>query len=265
MVRFNGFLEPRYSEAAAKIVEDHKRDDHEALERDSEVFDAIASEASAAFDPRYRKIVGICSRIARNSSIYKALAAEIEPLIEEKMTQDPSRRFGTRAIEVPSGGLSGKTPGARWPRSTRTSSPGSNAMVKQVLDGLERKLLRKQILEHDVRPDGRKSFQIRKLTSEVGLLPKTHGSGLFTRGETQVLTIATLGAHGEKQILDDLGIEEYKSFMHHYNFPPYSTGEARPMRGPKRREIGHGALAERALLPVIPERGGLPLHHQAGF
>jgi polyribonucleotide nucleotidyltransferase len=114
------------------------------------------------------------------------------------------------------------------------------------------------MLEHDIRPDGRKPFQIRKLTTEVGLLPKTHGSGLFTRGETQVLAIATLGAHGEKQILDDLGIEEYKRFIHHYNFPPYSSGEARPMRGPKRREIGHGALAEKALLPIIPSEDDFP-------
>ena len=130
--------------------------------------------------------------------------------------------------------------------------PGLESTVKEILEGLERQLIRKQILEMNLRPDGRKSFQIRKITCEVGLLPKTHGSALFTRGETQVLTITTLGAHGEKQILDDLGIEDYKSFMHHYNFPPFSTGEARFMRGPKRREIGHGALVERALLPLIP-------------
>jgi polyribonucleotide nucleotidyltransferase len=92
----------------------------------------------------------------------------------------------------------------------------------------------------------------------VGILPRVHGSGLFTRGQTQVLTILTLGAIGEGQIIEGLGIEEFKRYMHHYNFPPFSVGEVRPMRGPGRREIGHGSLAERALLPVIPDQETFP-------
>jgi len=130
--------------------------------------------------------------------------------------------------------------------------------IHEIFDELERKILRKLITEKKIRPDGRKPFQIRKITCEVGVLPRTHGSALFTRGETQVLSIVTLGAYGEKQMLDDLGVEEYKRFIHHYNFPPFSTGEVRPMRGPKRREIGHGALVERALLPLIPEEEEFP-------
>jgi polyribonucleotide nucleotidyltransferase len=112
--------------------------------------------------------------------------------------------------------------------------------------------VRERIVDEGVRMDGRGLKDVREITVEVGVLPRTHGSGLFTRGQTQALTIATLGAMSDQQKLDGLGAEEFKRYMHHYNFPPFSVGEARPLRGPGRREIGHGALAERALLPVIP-------------
>src|SRR3984893_13498140 len=113
--------------------------------------------------------------------------------------------------------------------------------------------VRERIVEEGVRPDGRGLKDVRQITVEVGVLPRTHGSGLFTRGQTQALTIATLGSMSDKQKLDGLTLaDEFKRYMHHYNFPPYSVGEARPLRGPGRREIGHGALAERALLAVVP-------------
>ncbi len=124
--------------------------------------------------------------------------------------------------------------------------------VKQILSKLVKNEVRRLITEEKVRPDGRGVDQIRPLSSEVGLLPRTHGSGLFTRGQTQALSVCTLGALGDVQILDGLGVEESKRFMHHYNFPQFSVGETGPMRGPGRREIGHGALGERALEPVIP-------------
>lgn len=127
-----------------------------------------------------------------------------------------------------------------------------------ILDSLVKKEVRRLILEEDKRPDGRSTEQIRQLTSEIGILPRTHGSGLFRRGQTQVLSICTLGALGDVQILDGLDLEESKRFMHHYNFPPYSVGEARPLRAPGRREIGHGALGERALEPVIPSEDEFP-------
>jgi len=113
-------------------------------------------------------------------------------------------------------------------------------------------------MEEGVRPDGRDFTTIRPISCETHLLPRAHGSGLFTRGQTQVLTIATLGTPREEQQLDSLSPEESKRYMHHYNFPPYSVGETRPLRGTSRREIGHGALAERALLPVLPPEDEFP-------
>ncbi len=123
---------------------------------------------------------------------------------------------------------------------------------------MKREIVRRRTIEEGIRADGRDPKTVRSLSAEVGLLPRTHGSGLFTRGETQVLSVATLGTPREEQRLDDLSPEETKRYIHHYNFPPYSTGEVRFMRGPRRREIGHGALAERALLPVIPDNGEFP-------
>jgi polyribonucleotide nucleotidyltransferase len=130
--------------------------------------------------------------------------------------------------------------------------------VLEAFEGHLRTSVRQAILERGFRPDGRDSKTIREISCEVGLLPRTHGSGLFTRGQTQVLTIATLGTASDEQIIDGLGTEDKKRYIHHYNFPPYSTGEAGRMRGPGRREIGHGALAERALMPVIPGSAEFP-------
>jgi polyribonucleotide nucleotidyltransferase len=124
--------------------------------------------------------------------------------------------------------------------------------IRRAIDYQLKKLVRKKILDSQKHLDGRLPGEIRPLSSEVGLLPRTHGSGLFTRGRTQVLTITTLGSLREEQLIDGLGLEETKRFIHHYNFPPYSTGEVKRVGSPGRREIGHGALAERALEPIIP-------------
>ncbi len=125
-------------------------------------------------------------------------------------------------------------------------------MVVEALNKLLKAAVRQRTIQDGVRADDRALDAIRPLSAEVALLPRTHGSGLFSRGETQVLSVATLGTPREEQMLDDIFPEDSKRYMHHYNFPPYSTGETRPLRGPRRREIGHGALAERALLPVVP-------------
>lgn len=118
--------------------------------------------------------------------------------------------------------------------------------------------VRRLIIEEEIRPDDRQLDEVRKISCERGLLPRTHGSGLFTRGQTQVLTLTTLGAPGEVQILDGVIDEEDKRYMHQYNFPPFSVGDVRPLRSPGRREIGHGALAERALIPVLPSEDEFP-------
>ena len=130
--------------------------------------------------------------------------------------------------------------------------------IDEALYKLQKYVVRRWILDEGKRVDGRKILELRPLSAEVGLLPRVHGSGLFTRGQTQVLTAATLGALGEAQIIDGLDDEEYRRYIHHYNFPSFSVGETRPSRGPGRREIGHGALAERALVPVLPSEEEFP-------
>jgi polyribonucleotide nucleotidyltransferase len=131
-------------------------------------------------------------------------------------------------------------------------TPDVERQIKAALRSLLKDVVRKRIVEEGVRIDGRGVKDIRPLSAEVGVLPSVHGSGLFERGETQVLNVCTLAMPRMEQMIDALGVVERKRYMHHYNFPPFSTGETGFMRGPKRREIGHGALAERALVPVLP-------------
>lgn len=130
----------------------------------------------------------------------------------------------------------------------------SNLVLEEEIDSL----VHKKALEENQRPDGRKMDEVRSISAEIDLLPRTHGSGLFNRGETQVLTVLTLGSPGDEQTIDDMQEETTKRFLHHYSFPPYSVGEVRPMRGPGRREIGHGALAEKAIEPLIPSKEEFP-------
>ncbi|NJK82390.1 MAG: polyribonucleotide nucleotidyltransferase [Chloroflexaceae bacterium] len=132
------------------------------------------------------------------------------------------------------------------------------AAVSKMFEAMLKEEVRSAILERGLRVDGRNPNEIRPLHMEVGLIPRVHGSGLFTRGQTQVLTITTLGSPGDEQRLDDLGIETSKTYIHHYNFPPFSTGEVRRLSGPRRRDIGHGALAERSLYAVLPDENIFP-------
>ncbi len=134
----------------------------------------------------------------------------------------------------------------------------SQSEVISAFDTVMKKELRRAILEDEERPDGRGVDEIRPISCEVGVLPRTHGSALFTRGQTQALTSTTLGTPGDEQVIDTMLLDMRKRYMHHYNFPPYSTGETKPMRSPGRREIGHGALAERALVPVLPTKENFP-------
>jgi polyribonucleotide nucleotidyltransferase len=140
----------------------------------------------------------------------------------------------------------------------KEDDPTRNLQISTIFFSLEKDEVRKIILEKNVRADGRKPDEIRPISSTVGLLPRTHGSALFTRGETQALAVATLGTSEDEQRIDSLEGEYFKTFMLHYNFPPFSVGETKPLRGPGRREVGHGALAERALKPMIPTKQEFP-------
>ncbi len=144
------------------------------------------------------------------------------------------------------------------PAEGGTDGAVDSAAVAKAFDAVEKEIVRKRIALEKVRPDGRAKDEIRAIASEVGVTPRTHGSGLFTRGQTQVMTLLTLGASRDEQRVDSIAADDSKNFMHHYKFPPFSVGEAGFMRGPGRREIGHGALAERALLPVVPTREDFP-------
>lgn len=130
--------------------------------------------------------------------------------------------------------------------------------LKEILTEKIEKKMRKNILDHEKRLDGRTLDEIRPISGSVGIIPRTHGSGLFQRGETQVLSLTTLGSPGSAQIIDTMDVDEIKRYMHHYNFPPFSVGEAKPLRGTSRREVGHGDLAERALIAVLPEKEKFP-------
>lgn len=136
--------------------------------------------------------------------------------------------------------------------------PEQEGELRQALDALMKQIVRRLITLEHKRPDGRAVTEVRPLTCEVDLLPRTHGSAVFTRGQTQIMSVVTLGSLRDNQLLDGLEAEETRRYLHHYNFPPYSVGETRPMRGPGRREIGHGALARRALEPVIPSEEEFP-------
>ncbi len=136
--------------------------------------------------------------------------------------------------------------------------PGQGKAIADLVEAVTKTEVRRMILDEGVRTDGRGPRDIRPLSAQVGLLPRVHGSGLFIRGQTQVLTSCTLGTSEDEQIIDDLSLRERKRYMHHYDFPPYSVGEVRPLRSPGRREIGHGALAERALEPVLPPEEAWP-------
>jgi len=141
----------------------------------------------------------------------------------------------------------------------RVATTEDSKAVGKLFKNLTKELMRRQIIEDGVRVDGRKLDEVRPVSCQVGLLPRrVHGSGLFNRGLTQVLSTVTLGTPGDAQKLDDLNPEEDKRYLHHYNFPPYSVGETKPMRSPGRREIGHGALAERAIVPVLPPQEDFP-------
>jgi polyribonucleotide nucleotidyltransferase len=212
--------------------------------------------------------------IRESIQLQRRLVAEAgtKPTIPYQPQLDYGDDVWTRVLDVGSESLTGATTivskaernaaldeaGASIAAALEEELSGREREVKAAVRALTKQLVRRRIVEDGVRIDGRGPSDIRPLSAEVGVLPTAHGSGLFQRGETQVLNVTTLGMPRMNQLLDTIGIDESKRYMHHYNFPPYSTGETGFMRGPKRREIGHGLLAERALLPVVPSAEEFP-------
>ncbi|MFI3684337.1 polyribonucleotide nucleotidyltransferase [Vagococcus fluvialis] len=186
----------------------------------------LEKEINDTYQARMVEAIQTEEKLAREDNI-DALKEEIKAFYEEKFAEDEEL--------------------AKWMKE-----------VRQILEDMEKNEVRRLITIDKVRPDGRKIDEIRPLASETGVLPRVHGSGLFTRGQTQALTTCTLAPLGEHQIIDGLGVEESKRFIHHYNFPQFSVGSTGPSRGPGRREIGHGALGERALAQVIPSEEDFP-------
>ncbi|HVL33038.1 MAG TPA: polyribonucleotide nucleotidyltransferase [Actinomycetota bacterium] len=185
-----------------------------------------------------------------SDEVFEAVSQMVQPDLESALTiADKAEREG-RLDEIKATMKEKLGSDERFADRDKEFSPALRALTK--------KLVRKRIVKEGIRIDGRKLDELRPLSADVNLLPRSHGTGLFQRGETQVLSIATLGMMRMTQMIDTLDPTEEKRYMHHYNFPPFSTGEARPLRGPKRRDIGHGALAERALLPVVPSEEEFP-------
>ncbi len=184
-----------------------------------------------------------------------------EKLIADTLTKNgiEAALYGTKAeIEENTSRVKDTTKEELHADITDENSVNFNDIFSLVCDEVCDAIVHKNIITNKKRPDSRLPEEIRPITCEVGILPRPHGSGLFTRGETQALTITTLGAPGDQQIIDTMEVDEKKSYIHHYNFPPFSVGEVRFMRGPGRREIGHGALAEKALMPVLPPKETFP-------
>ncbi|MEI8096543.1 MAG: polyribonucleotide nucleotidyltransferase [Candidatus Moraniibacteriota bacterium] len=160
------------------------------------------------------------------------------------------------AVEESMSNISKKV--SAWAKEKYPEQASIDELLSLISDEVADGIVHENVLREEKRPDGRKLTEIRPIWCKVGVLPRTHGTGVFTRGETQALTVTTLGAPGDEMVIDTMETDEKRRYMHFYNFPPYSVGEVKPMRGPGRREIGHGALAEKALIPVLPSKEDFP-------
>ncbi|MEI6776034.1 MAG: polyribonucleotide nucleotidyltransferase [Chloroflexales bacterium] len=206
------------------------------------------------------KLVQLCGRAKReftppaiDTSLEESVSAwmgkRLREAVRSSSKQDREERTSALKAEVVSH-FSADEPEEELPARVKEVSKSFEKLLKEEV--------RNAILDEGIRVDGRATTEIRPITVDVGVIPRVHGTGLFHRGQTQVLTVTTLGSPGEEQRLDDLGIETSKRYIHHYNFPPFSTGEAKRMGSPRRRDIGHGALAERSLLAVLPSMDEFP-------
>ena len=197
--------------------------------------------------------IGTTKRVVKTVEIDKVLAQKVAELAMERLLTAiviPNKMERQKTLDVLLEEIKQKL--------KKEDDPTWNRQISTIFLNIEKDEVRKIILEKNVRADGRKADEIRPISSTVGLLPRTHGSALFTRGETQALVVATLGTSEDEQRIDSLEGEYFKTFMLHYNFPPFSVGETKPLRGPGRREVGHGALAERALKAMVPSKLEFP-------
>jgi polyribonucleotide nucleotidyltransferase len=224
----------------------------------------------AGLEVAHEAIKQICAGIAAWAAEVGEPKMEFAPRVPDKaLMAKVKARYGDRMVEASNvldkhgradalSALKAEAVASWAPEGSSEEDTAEAAGVAKAFDALEKEYVRKTIAVDKKRPDARGVDEIRAISCEVTVAPRTHGSGLFTRGQTQVLTLLTLGAARDEQRVDGLDIEESKRFMHHYKFPPFSVGEAGFMRGPGRREIGHGALAERALVPVVPGEEQFP-------
>ncbi|MFH0830519.1 MAG: polyribonucleotide nucleotidyltransferase, partial [Parcubacteria group bacterium] len=205
---------------------------------------ALKEKIAGMVGARFEALIDQASKGERSAELVKLQGEVLEKLKTEYLAKAQKQALGEFTVAGVASAL----------QAVDQQVTQKMAQAEEAFNVLWDQALRTHILAKRTRLGGRKVDQIRQLTIKVGLFPRTHGSGFFQRGETQAITLATLGSPGQEQILDGMEVEEKKRYMHHYNFPPFSTGETKPMRSPGRREIGHGALAERALEPVLPSK-----------
>lgn len=217
---------------------------HEAIQKVTDFIESVRKEAG-----REKRAAALLVGTPEFESKMKEHIASLG--LAEALYLRPKAAMAEKTAEI-------GTKAAEYAAANFPDEPNQSEVLSLITEELSDAALHANILERDARPDGRKLTEIRPLASQVGVLPRTHGTGLFTRGETQVLTVTTLGAPGDEMVVDTMETDEKKRYMHFYNFPAYSVGEIKPMRGPGRREVGHGALAEKALIPVLPSKEDFP-------
>lgn len=217
-------------------------------------FEAI--QKIATFIEDIRKEAGKEKRQAAMLRGDEAFEADIRQMAEKSGLAEALYLLPKQAMEAKTAEINAVI--AKYATDKYPEQKNLSELLSLITDEVSDEAVHRNILEKEARPDGRALTEIRPIWCKVGVLPRTHGTGVFTRGETQALTVTTLGAPGDEMVVDTMETDEKKRYMHFYNFPPYSVGEVKPMRGPGRREVGHGALAEKALLPVLPSREEFP-------
>ncbi|HEV3231787.1 MAG TPA: polyribonucleotide nucleotidyltransferase [Candidatus Dormibacteraeota bacterium] len=240
------------SESAILMVEAGAKEvDEETLVRALEAAHAEIKRVCATIT-ELAKHVGKPKRVVEKPAVDEALKADVEALAATKIAEalgSPDKMARETALDELRGSVLAELAGKYADRELE---------VAAIFDKTVKRVVRDAIIDRNLRPDGRQTDEIRPIWCQVGVLPRTHGSAIFTRGQTQALSVVTLGSEGDAQRLDTINGDTSKRYMHHYNFPAYSVGEARPMRSPGRREIGHGALAERSLFQVLPPKEDYP-------